>query len=153
MENHKTELVYSEYIFIHVGDVISDFMDQFKTICRYDSFDHIFMKRVLQNISPAFIHRTSYENNLNYVMGNFSDTALIYSDDTYDPSRTIKAAYKLANHIFSTLQINGAYVDDMFPYMFHDLTPALAAVFKFYPFYSKQHINFLNHKEIVRHAS
>ncbi len=137
MEERKTDFVYSEYVFIHVGDALSDFMEQFKTIYRYDKYDQFYISNVLLNLSPAFIYRPNFEFVLQQTMGNFTDTSLIYSDETYDPSKTIRAARELATKIFETLQINGAYVQDMFPYDFYGITPALAVIFKHNPFYCK----------------
>ncbi len=135
----QPKLFFPDHILIHVGDVMFDFMEPYKPGGRYDEYDRLFMKRVMQALSPAFIDTGYYEPTLNRMMGNFGDPSLIYSDETYDPGTAIKNAYRLAGNVYQTLQMHGAYVRGVFPYMFYDLTPGLAAVFRFLPQLGLQH--------------
>lgn len=120
-------------IFIHVGDALFDFMEPYKPDGKYDTYDYLFMKRVLAALMPALQSSTHYNFNINQAVGLFNHPSLIYSDDTYNPARAMDKGYKLAHSVYSALVLNRAYEKNIFPYVFHDLSPDLTAVFRFSP--------------------
>lgn len=128
-----SQIVFPTEVILDLRESLIDFMEPYKVFGQYEKFDYIYMRRVIQAISPALIHEATFELRLNQTMGNFLDTSLIYSDETYNPSLTSKNVEKLTRMLFCTLQMHGAYLNGFFPYMFYDLTNELAGVFRFVP--------------------
>lgn len=129
----QPSLVFPNNLIIDVSDIMYDFMEPYKPGGRYDSFDYTYMKRVLSALSTAFMTSNYFEHRLNRVMYYFTDCTLIYSDETYDPSRLMDLARKVAERIFTILLSYGAYVNGVFPYRFADLMPDMAMVLVYQP--------------------
>ena len=125
------EIQFPNTLIVGVGDEMFDFMEPFKPGGVYNEYDRLFMKRTLHAVSTAFQVHGRFTHAMTFSMGVFADNTIQYSDDTYNPNKLIDNVNKLATRIFQWLNNNKAYVGGVFPYVFHDLTPSLAIIFRY----------------------
>ncbi len=124
---------FPDFFILETSDVIDSFMEPYNPNRKYGDYDKLFIKRLLSNICQAWICQDEYKLRVDLIMGRFSDPDLIYSDETYNPRLAMKNAYNLSHAMFERINLQQAFINGIFPYMFYDLTPGMAAIFKHQP--------------------
>lgn len=132
MEN----LTFPKSVIIDIDDIVKEFISVWKPGgCPLDGNDFCFVEEVLTSVHRSFIDLNSFEYELNQTIALFADNTIHYHEGDFNPGILIAAVFQLAQSIVVKLQQRGAYINNMFPYVFRQFTNDYAVIFELAPEY------------------
>lgn len=127
MEN----LAFPRSVIIDIDDLVKEFISVWKPGgCPLDGNDFCFIEEVLTAIHRSFIDFNTFEYELNQTMALFADNTIHYHEGDFNPGILIASVFQFAQNIVIKLKHRGAYIDNMFPYVFRQLTNDYAVIFE-----------------------